>query len=79
MDDTTHSNFLRLQGQISATQILLAHVMRATPEAADAAMEGMNAVLNLAEVMDGGDDESKALVAIGMREALEFLQDSIGT
>lgn len=79
MDDATETAFLRLQGQINATQTLLAHLICASPESLAAAKRGVAAVGDFANTALASDDERVQIIGIGMEEAMKFLMEQLDT
>lgn len=79
MDDPTETAFLRLQGQINATQILLAHLIPASAESLNAAERGMRAMTDVANAALGSENERVQIIGIGMEEAMRFITEQMGT
>lgn len=79
MDDPTETAFLRMQGQISAVQTMLAHLIKSSPQTLDAAKAAVESIASVSELLERHEDERMQIVAIGMGEFLSALTDAMDT
>ncbi|WP_313256383.1 hypothetical protein [Stenotrophomonas acidaminiphila] len=75
MDETTRWNFQRLQGRISAMDVMLLELMKAVPNGRTAAASGATSISAVAEGLEAEGNENLAFIAAGMRE---YLADFMG-
>jgi hypothetical protein len=79
MDDPTGTGFLRLQGQMSAIQTMLAHLSTASPQSVVAAQKAVASIASVAEFLERHEDEKMQIVAVGMNEFLSGMTDAMDT
>lgn len=79
MDDATETAFLRLQGQINATQTLMAHLLTSNPETLAAATRGVKAIADEANAALASENERIQIIGIGMEEAMRFITERLNT
>lgn len=79
MDDATETALLRMQGQISAVQTMLAHLIKSSPQALDAAKSAVDSIATVSGVLEGHEDDRMQIVAMGMEEFLRALTDAMDT
>ncbi|WP_313244024.1 hypothetical protein [Stenotrophomonas rhizophila] len=79
MDDPTETAFLRIQGQISASQTMLAHLIKSSPQSLDAAKAAVESIAKLSEFLENHEDQKMQIVSLGMREFLSGLTDALDT
>lgn len=79
MDDPTETAFLRMQGQISGIQTMLAHLIKSSPQTLDAAQAAIESIARVSDFLERHEDERMQVVAIGMGEFLSALTDAMDT
>lgn len=79
MDDATETAFLRIQGQISASQTMLAHLIKSSPESLNAAKAAVASIANVSEFLEHHGEQKMQIVGMGMREFLSALTDALDT